>query len=163
MISSATLRRFARQTTSNASPATTFTGANLLVTPRPLTVFADAQCRLYGLANPVLTYTVRGPGLINGDTLLGGLATTATETSRAGNCKITQGTLVATENYALTYQSALLSVDRPTHPSTDLGSVFATFSPFARTMTMAGSQSGGGPFTSPGYDKAEVCFCDRSC
>ena len=47
----------------------------------------------YGSAVPALTYNETG--LVNGDTLSGLLATTATTTSNVGNYAITQGTLAA--------------------------------------------------------------------
>src|SRR6202041_3198805 len=61
-----------------------------------------------GAANPTLTYT--STGLVNGDTLTGLLATTATTTSNVGIYGITQGTLAASSNYALTYTPANLTV-----------------------------------------------------
>src|SRR6202023_1971763 len=88
--------------------ALTYVGANLTVTAAPLTVTADAQSRLYGAANPTLTYA--SSGLVNGDALSGLLATPATATSNVGAYGITQGTLAATSNYALTYVGANLAV-----------------------------------------------------
>ena len=76
----------------------------LTVTARPITVAADAQNRVYGDANPLLTYQIRGPGLVNGDTLSGGLATPAAATSNVGAYAITQGTL-ANANYSIAYTS----------------------------------------------------------
>jgi hypothetical protein len=73
-------------------------------------VAADAQSRLYGNANPALTYVVGGSGLINGDTLVGAQATMATTTSSVGAYAVTQGTLAASSNYALTYVGANLTV-----------------------------------------------------
>ncbi|WP_283206901.1 MBG domain-containing protein, partial [Methylorubrum podarium] len=90
--------------------AVTYQGANLAVTARPITVTADAKSRVYGDANPPLTYTVGGRGLVNGDALVGGLATTATATSGVGRYTITQGSLAASGNYAVTYQDANLAV-----------------------------------------------------
>jgi hypothetical protein len=60
--------------------------------------------------NPPLTYVIGGLGLVSGDTLPGGLATTATTQSGAGSYAITQGTLAASRNYALTYRGADLTV-----------------------------------------------------
>jgi filamentous hemagglutinin family protein len=96
---------------------TSFTGANLTVAAAPLTVTANAQSRPYGAANPTLTYV--SSGLVNSDSLSGGLTTTATTTSAAGIYAITQGTLAATTNYALTYVGDNLTVvpslhNRPT-------------------------------------------------
>ena len=96
--------------TAGANYALTFIGANLSVTARPITVAADALSRVYGDANPALTYTLGGRGLVNGDMLSGGLATAAGATSGVGPYAIGQGTLTAGANYALTYQGATLSV-----------------------------------------------------
>ena len=67
---------------------------------------ANAQTQIYGNATPALTYTVGGMGLVNGDTLSGSLATTASATSSIGSYAITQGTLAASNNYAVTYTGA---------------------------------------------------------
>src|SRR6202040_3106149 len=86
----------------------TYTGANLTVTAAALSVTANPQTRAYGAANPTLTYT--STGLVNGDTLTGLLATTATTTSDVGNYAITQGALAASSNYLLIYVGADLTV-----------------------------------------------------
>ena len=85
-----------------------YASGTLTVTTAALNVTADAQSRAYGAANPPLTYT--STGLVNGDTLTGLLATTATTTSNIGTYAITQGTLAASSNYALTYTPANLTV-----------------------------------------------------
>ena len=70
--------------------------------------------RVYGAANPTLTYTETG--LVNGDTLTGALATTATTTSNVGAYGITQGTL-NNANYTITYDGANLTVtEQPVIP-----------------------------------------------
>ncbi|MER2252821.1 MBG domain-containing protein [Methylorubrum podarium] len=94
----------------NPNYALTYVGAGLAVTPRPVTVTADAQTRLYGEADPALTYTVGGLGLVNGDRLGGGLASAADARSPVGRYAITQGSLAASANYALTYEGADLTV-----------------------------------------------------
>ena len=90
--------------------ALNYAAANLTVTQRALTVTADAKSRAYGDVNPALTYQVGGSGLVNGDTLSGALATSATTASNVGTYGITQGTLAASGNYALNYASANLTV-----------------------------------------------------
>ena len=90
--------------------ALNYTGNNLTVTQRAITVTADAKSRAYGDANPALTYQVGGSGLVNGDTLSGALATSATTASNVGAYGINQGTLAASGNYALNYASADLTV-----------------------------------------------------
>ena len=87
-----------------------FTGANLAVTPRTITVMADAKSRVSGDANPALTYRIGGSGLANGDTLSGTLATTATASSNVGVYGITQGTLAASSNYAFAFVGANLTI-----------------------------------------------------
>lgn len=74
------------------------------------TVTSANLTKTYGNANPALTYAIGGLGLVNGDTLSGGLATVASATSGVGAYAITQGTLVASPNYAITYTGALLTV-----------------------------------------------------
>ncbi|NJS13412.1 MAG: hypothetical protein HC788_01000 [Sphingopyxis sp.] len=79
------------------------------VTPRTITVTANALSRLYGAANPALTFTVGGLGLVNGDSLSGALATSAASNSNVGTYAITQGTL-ANRNYTISYNGANLTV-----------------------------------------------------
>ena len=54
--------------------------------------------------------SVGSAGLVNGDTLSGALATSATTASNVGTYGITQGTLAASGNYALNYASSNLNV-----------------------------------------------------
>ena len=91
-----------------------FVPATLGITPRPITVTADAQSRAYGQANPSLGYSVGGAGLVNGDALSGALATAAAPASDVGSYAITQGTLAASANYALNYVGANLLVGQGT-------------------------------------------------
>ena len=86
--------------------ALNYASADLTVTQRAITVTADAKSRAYGDANPALTYQVGGSGLVNGDSLSGALATSATAASNVGTYGIGQGTLAASGNYALNYASA---------------------------------------------------------
>ncbi len=92
-----------------------FFGGRLTVTARPITVFADPQTRVFGTANPPLTYTVGGRGLVSGDVLTGELTTSATTSSRIGNYAINRGTLTGGSNYLMTYVGSTLTVT-PTSP-----------------------------------------------
>ncbi|RVB08892.1 MULTISPECIES: MBG domain-containing protein [unclassified Mesorhizobium] len=96
-------------TLNNNNYAITYAGANLSVTPRAITVTANAKSRAYGDANPALTYQLTSGNFVNGDSLSGALATTTTTASSVGSYGITQGTL-ANGNYAITYVGANLSV-----------------------------------------------------
>ncbi|WP_164778037.1 MBG domain-containing protein [Mesorhizobium sp. M7A.F.Ca.US.006.01.1.1] len=93
----------------NSNYAISYVGANLSVTPRAITVTANAKNRAYGDANPALTYQLTSGNFVNGDSLSGALATTATTASSVGSYGITQGTL-ANGNYAISYVGANLSV-----------------------------------------------------
>ncbi|MBA14898.1 MAG: hypothetical protein CMN73_00875, partial [Sphingomonas sp.] len=97
-------------TTTTGTPRKLYLADTLSVTPRALIVSAAAVSRLYGEANPALTYTVGGRGLANGDTLSGALDTGATATSNVGTYGITQGTLGAGSNYTLAFTGANLTV-----------------------------------------------------
>ncbi|MBU6266111.1 MAG: filamentous hemagglutinin N-terminal domain-containing protein [Sphingomonadales bacterium] len=81
--------------------------SNLTINPRAISVTADALSRVYGDANPALTFTVGGAGLAGGDTIAsvfgGALATSATSISDVNAYAITQGTLaLGSSNYTLT-------------------------------------------------------------
>jgi hypothetical protein len=118
-------------------------GSALTITARPITVTAQPASRVFGQPNPPLTYLVSGAGgaagLINGDQLTGALATTATATSPAGTYAITQGTLAATRNYALTFISGALTVT----PSLD-GIDFTVTSVDTSLPGSSGGDGGGG-------------------
>ncbi|MGL5839134.1 MAG: MBG domain-containing protein, partial [Sphingorhabdus sp.] len=96
--------------TASSNYALTYAGADLTITPRPLNISANAAFRLFGFANPPLTYVLAGAGLVNNDTLTGVLATTAGLASPPGVYAITQGSVVATPNYSIAYLGANLTV-----------------------------------------------------
>ncbi|WP_018259682.1 MBG domain-containing protein [Methylobacterium sp. WSM2598] len=80
------------------------------ITPRPLTVVGGPVSRVYGEANPALSYRVGGMGLVNGDALAGALTTAADGASNIGAYAIGQGTLAVSPNYILIYRGADLTV-----------------------------------------------------
>ncbi|MFI2901468.1 MBG domain-containing protein, partial [Klebsiella aerogenes] len=77
-------------TLGNANYAISYVGADLAITPRAITVQAHAASRVYGDANPALTY--QASGLLFSDTLSGALAAGATTASGVGAYAISQGT-----------------------------------------------------------------------
>lgn len=111
----------------------------LTVTARPITITADDLSRIYGNANPALTYTIGGDGLVNGDILTGALTTTASATGNVGGYAITQGTLTGSSNYDVTYTPGTLTVTtRPiTITANDLSKVYGTSDP-TLTYTIGG-------------------------
>lgn len=72
----------------------------LEVTQRPITVTADLLSKVYGDADPALTYTITSGKLVGNDTLSGRLSRDAGED--VGIYIIRQGTL-GNPNYAITY------------------------------------------------------------
>ncbi|MEO8755141.1 MAG: MBG domain-containing protein, partial [Casimicrobiaceae bacterium] len=81
----------------------------LAVTQRGITATADDKSRIYGDANPALTYQITTGALANGDTLAGSLATSAEPASDVGLYSINRGTL-ANPNYLITYVPGTLNI-----------------------------------------------------
>ena len=77
---------------------------------RPITVTAAAKSKVYGDADPALTFTTSTGGVVQGDTIYGALARNAGE--NLGNYVITQGTVnnLNNPNYSITYVSANLTI-----------------------------------------------------
>ncbi|WP_178131157.1 MBG domain-containing protein [Reyranella sp. CPCC 100927] len=92
----------------NSNYAITFAGANLTINRRPITVTAQAKTKVYGDADPALTYSVGGSGLAFADTLSGSLARNLGQ--NVGTYAILQGSLAASSNYTLTYVGANLTI-----------------------------------------------------
>ncbi len=85
-----------------------YNNGTLTITPKTLTVTAEAKSKAYGEADPALTYT--SVGLINDDAITGALTRDAGE--NAGDYAILQGTLTAGNNYAISYTAANLTITK---------------------------------------------------
>ena len=94
----------------NYTLADTTAAALADITRRAITVAANNQSRVYGDANPALSYTIGGAGLVNNDNLSGALATAASQFSNVGIYGIGQGSLAASGNYDLTFTGGSLAV-----------------------------------------------------
>ncbi|NMG68125.1 hypothetical protein GPA19_24655, partial [Azoarcus indigens] len=92
-------------TLANANYSITFTGNTLTITPKAITVSADAASKTYGDADPTLGWTANG--LVGSDTLNGSLSRVAGE--NAGSYAINQGTL-ANANYSITFTGNTLTI-----------------------------------------------------
>ncbi|WP_221796352.1 beta strand repeat-containing protein [Aquisediminimonas sediminicola] len=93
--------------------------STLTVTARPITVSADNLSRMYGDANPQLTYNIIAGNLVNGDSLDGELSSLAGLSAAIGTYDITQGTL-ASANYQIGLVNGALTVTaRPITVSAD--------------------------------------------
>jgi hypothetical protein len=86
----------------NSNYAITYVPANLTIDRRDVTVTASAQSKIYGDANPALTFTNSSLG--TGTAISGALATDATNASNVGTYGITQGgvTNANNSNYNIT-------------------------------------------------------------
>ncbi|MDM1405983.1 hypothetical protein HX039_18070, partial [Myroides marinus] len=94
----------------NGNYTMTFAASNLTITPASLTVIADAQSKVYGSADPALTYKVSG--IVNAEkesaVLSGSLTRDKGENVRS--YAISQGTLVANSNYMMTFAGRNLTI-----------------------------------------------------
>jgi rhamnogalacturonyl hydrolase YesR len=88
----------------------TFVGANLAINPKAIAVTADPKSKVYGDADPALTYQITGGGLVTGDNFTGGLARAMGE--NVGAHAILQSTLTAGANYNLAYNGANLTISQ---------------------------------------------------
>jgi hypothetical protein len=85
-----------------------YVDGKLSVSPRALTITADAKTKTYGDPDPALTYQVTSGNLVNGDSFTGALTRVAGE--NVGTYAVQQGTLTLSSNYALTYAGANLQI-----------------------------------------------------
>ncbi|NBT90760.1 MAG: hypothetical protein EBT50_08040, partial [Verrucomicrobia bacterium] len=80
------------------------------ITPKPITVTADAKSKIYGDSDPALTRQVTTGSLESGDSFTGSLARATGET--IGTYAIGQGTLSAGANYTITFVSKDLTITK---------------------------------------------------
>jgi hypothetical protein len=128
--------------TPSAATGGTFTAANynityangtLTVNPLGVTVTADAQSKLYGTADPALTYS-NSPALVGSDSFMGALTRAAG--SNVGSYAITQGTLALSTNYSLSYVGANLTITASNLTIT----ANSTSKAFGTTLSFAGTE-----------------------
>jgi hypothetical protein len=117
---------------------------NVLTTAqRPITVTADSQTKIYGSADPTLTYHVTSGSLVYGDTCKGSLSRAAGQTVDGSPYAISQGTLTAGTNYKLTYVGANLTITPAalTVTAKDAGKTYGAPDP-TFTYTLSGFVNG---------------------
>jgi hypothetical protein len=127
--------------------AITYNTAAFTITPRAVTVTADAQTKTYGDADPALTYHITSGGLAFADAFSGALGRAAGED--VGTYAIGQGDLALSANYALTYVGASLSITpRPiTVTADDKTKVYGDADPALTCRVTAGSLVAGDSVT----------------
>lgn len=96
----------------------TFTGANLTITTRPITVTADDKIKNQGTVDPPLTYTITSGSLAFTDAFTGALARVAGED--IGDYAILQGNLALNANYNMTFVEGTLTIIAGTEHQIDL-------------------------------------------
>ena len=79
-----------------------------VITARAVTVTADAKTKLFGQADPALTYKVTTGSLVAGDSFSGGL--TRAPGQSVGSYPFQRGTLSLGSNYSLSYVGANLTI-----------------------------------------------------
>ncbi len=90
----------------------TYNTASFTINKKAITVTADAKSKIYGTADPPLTYTF-SPALVSGDSFTGALSRVAGEA--VGTYAIQQGTLALNSNYTLTFVGANLTITGTTN------------------------------------------------
>ncbi|MGF7042248.1 MBG domain-containing protein [Mucilaginibacter lappiensis] len=92
----------------NGNYTLTYTGANLTISKKAITVTANPQTKPYGGSDPALTYSITSGALVGTDAFTGALIRDAGES--AGIYAIKQGNLALSNNYTLTYTGANLTI-----------------------------------------------------
>jgi filamentous hemagglutinin family protein len=110
-------RTYAANAPTDAS-MTSLSGNRMVYSVTPvLTITGDNQAKVYGAADPGLTYTLNS-GLVAGDTaataLAGVLAAPTGSAASAGTHAITQGTLASALGYGIAYTNGTLTVGKAT-------------------------------------------------
>src|SRR5439155_2884611 len=86
----------------------TFIASNLAITPRAVTITADAKTKTYGASDPALSYSITAGTLKTGDTFSGSLTREPGET--IGDYAIQLGAVSLGSNYNLTFAGANLTI-----------------------------------------------------
>lgn len=119
----------------SANYTLTYVGANFTVVAKPITVTAAAVTKVFGAADPALTYSITSGALVGTDKLTGALVRAAGE--NVGTYAIAKGTLAATANYTLTFVGANFTITKAnqTIAFAALASKAVGAAPFALTAT----------------------------
>lgn len=124
-------------TLANTNYTITYTGADFVITRRPVQVVADNLSKAMGAADPALTYVATG--LVGSDLLTGALVRRPGESYRSSPYLISQGTLVdaANPNYTIGYTPGYLTIEpgevSPYSPVVEVALERAAAQPFVRS------------------------------
>jgi len=138
---------------SNANYTISFTGNSLSITPATLTVTADSQTKVYGQADPALTYKAVGFKFTDNaaSVLTGTLSRAPGETVAASPYAITQGSLAANSNYNISFTGNSLTITpAPLTITASSGSMtYGSASPFVVMPMYSAFVTGEGPNNLP--------------
>src|SRR5690606_33971229 len=125
----------------------------LTVVPLGVTVTADDQGKVFGEADPELTYTA-APALVGSDAFTGGLARDAGEDP--GDYAITQGTLAASSNYTVTFVGGTFTITPATITGITLDDGSFAYDGTAHALAIVGTLPDGVTVNYTGNDQANV-------
>ncbi len=91
--------------------------------PVPITITADAKTKVYGDADPALTWSITAGALESGDSITGTLTRATGETVLGGPYTITQGSLAFPAKYTVTFVPAGLAITPRSLTVTDAAAV----------------------------------------
>ena len=123
--------------------------ATITINKKTLSVAAENKSKVYGEANPTLTYTYSGN--VSGETpsFTGSLTTEATTSSAVGDYDINQGTLALADsgsfianNYTMSYTKGTLSVTEPPASCPTLVAYSGTYDGQSHGITVSGGSGG---------------------
>jgi hypothetical protein len=124
--------------------ALSFTGANLTINTRAIAVAVDIKTKVYGEADPALSYQITSGSLVGSDAFTGSLTREAGE--NVGTYVISQGTLGLSANYALSFTDSTLTIDqKPITVTANMGQqkMYGEVDPaFAYTITSGALEDG---------------------
>ncbi|WP_199140791.1 MBG domain-containing protein [Pedobacter sp. ASV12] len=135
----------------NSNYTLTYVEASFAISPKAVTVAANSgQTKVYGSADPVLTYSITAGGpLVGSDAFTGALARVAGE--NVGPYAINQGTLALNANYSLSYTPANFAIAPKAITVTANASQSKTYGQadptFAYAITAGGPLVGSDAFT----------------
>ncbi|WP_189318501.1 MBG domain-containing protein [Flavobacterium sp. LM5] len=87
-----------------------FVSSDLSITPKAITITAEAKTKVYGDVDPALTYQLTSGALVAGDAFTGTLTRVTGENT--GTYAIGQGNLNAGPNYAIKYNDAVFAINK---------------------------------------------------
>lgn len=117
---------------------TGYSDATYTIARRPVTVTAADKTKVYGDADPALTYIITGGSLVNGDTLTGTLSRAAGET--VGTYAIS-GTL-SNASYTVTVTPGVFTITQAEQVEVTLTSTSGTFGTALALTATGGSSTG---------------------